>query len=187
MKNLMTACVLALVMVFCAGCAVPNMKPASMPNEKLVEPGPVILESEAANANRIVTFTVVGKGVEPEAALTKGQAVIMAERAAVGDGYRQFVEKLRGVYVDAYSKMGYGSVDEDHMRTLTQAMLRGVEVKEITHGQYGIASAVMALRIKFTHTGMVWWPSGLGKDVKYVEEAMPEPPPAPHPGNFPQP
>ena len=60
-----------------------------------------------------MSFYVTGKGLEPENALTKGGAVLMAERAAVADGYRQLVEKVRGVYVDAFMKAGRGTVNHD--------------------------------------------------------------------------
>ena len=127
--------------------------------------------SGSTSGNRIVIFTVRGKGVEPEAAITKGQARLMAERAAVVDGYRQFVEKLRGVYVDAFSKAGYGTIDEDFLITRTRATLRGVEIKEITHGDYGIAQAVMELRINFTRRGMIWWSQGLGNNSNNFKTA----------------
>ncbi|MFN2357742.1 MAG: hypothetical protein ABR534_08380 [Desulfotignum sp.] len=135
-------------------------------------PGPVLKNSpDQSGHNRIVTFTVTGKGVEPEAALTRGQARLMAERAAVADGYRQFVEKLQGVYVEAFSAAGYGTIDEDTLKTSTRAVLRGVEIKEISHGDFGIARAVMELRIHFTRHGMIWWPEGLGRDLGWYETA----------------
>ena len=141
-------------------------------NTYTVSPGPVIgTAPENAGNHRVVTFTVIGKGVEPEASLTKGQARLMAERAAVADGYRQFVEKIRGVYVQAYSKGGYGAIDKDSLTTSTQAMLRGVEIREITHGEYGIAQAVMQLRINFTRHKMIWWPQGLAENLKNYETA----------------
>ena len=141
-------------------------------NAYLTSPGPVIEKSPGdSDRNRIVTFTVKGKGVEPEASLTKGQARLMAERAAVADGYRQFVEKLRGVYVQAFTKAGYGTVDKDFLSTRTRSLLRGVEIKEITHEEYGIAQAVMELRVNFSRHGMIWWPLGLGKDFTHFETA----------------
>lgn len=147
--------------VIAAGC---NIYQAS--------PGPVLQNSLDGNAsNRIVTFTVTGKGVEPEGALTRGQARLMAERAAVADGYRQFVEKLRGVYVEAYARAGYGTIDKDMVKTTTRSVLRGVEITEITHGDLGIASAVMQLRIHFTRHGMIWWPEGLGPDLGWYDTA----------------
>jgi hypothetical protein len=134
--------------------------------------GPVLETAPGnSNDNRIVTFTVKGKGVEPESAITKGQARLMAERAAVADGYRQFVEKLRGVYVEAFTKAGYGTVDQDFLNTSTRSILRGVEIKEITHGEYGIAQAVMQLRINFSRHGMIWWPQGLGRNLASFETA----------------
>lgn len=126
-------------------------------------PGSVLgLSQKEGGTNQVVTFEVTGKGLEPEASLRKGEAVIMAERAAIMDGYRQFAEKIHGVYVDAYMKAGYGAIDHDTIKTNTQSWLRGVEIVEIRQGNHGITEAVMMLRINFTKQGMIWWPSGLG-------------------------
>lgn len=122
----------------------------------------------AANRHRVVTFFVIGKGIEPENALTKGEAVLMAERAAVADGYRQLAEKLRGVYVDAFMRAGRGTVDHDLIRTHTQSWLRGTEIVEITDGRYGITKVRMRLRVNFSQKGMIWWPAGIGDDVEPV-------------------
>lgn len=110
---------------------------------------------------KIVTFQVMGKGLEPENALTKGEAILMAERAAVADGYRQLVEKVRGVYVDAYMKAGRGTVNQDIIQVHTQSWLRGTEVMDITQGAYGITVARLRLRINFSKKGMIWWPVGI--------------------------
>jgi hypothetical protein len=119
----------------------------------------------SANSQKIVTFYVTGKGLEPENALTKGEAVLMAERAAVADGYRQLVEKVRGVYVDAFMKAGRGTINHDAIQVHTQSWLRGTEIMEVTQGEYGITNARLRLRINFSKKGMVWWPVGLGDNV----------------------
>ncbi|NWH06023.1 LPP20 family lipoprotein [Desulfobacter latus] len=125
-------------------------------------PGAVLDSSVGSRLNhRVVTFRVTGKGLEPENALTKGEAILMAERAAVVDGYRQLVEKIRGVYVDAYTKAGRGSVSEDEVQVYTQSWLRGAEVMDITQGEYGITLARLRLRINFSKKGMIWWPVSL--------------------------
>ncbi|MCP4020198.1 MAG: hypothetical protein GY729_00005 [Desulfobacteraceae bacterium] len=147
---------LALV-AFLTACNVPY---------KTSNPGDVLGAAPGGENNqRIVTFSVVGKGLEPETAMTKGEAILMAERAAIADGYRQFVEKLRGVYVDAFMKAGYGTVDMDVIKTKTQSWLRGVEIFEVKSASHGIVEAHMQLRINFTQKGMVWWPSGIGENV----------------------
>jgi hypothetical protein len=125
-------------------------------------PGGVLDSSVQSSVNeKVVTFQVVGKGLEPENALTKGEARLMAERAAIADGYRQLVEKLRGVYVQAYMKAGRGTVDQDIIETHTQSWLRGAEVMDITQKEYGITAARLRLRINFSKQGMIWWPMGL--------------------------
>ena len=116
--------------------------------------------------SRVVTFDVIGKGVEPELSLSKGQAVLMAERAAVADGYRQFVEKIRGVYIDAYMKAGYGAVNWDALKTSTQSWLRGVEIIEVRQGPFGIVEAHMQLRVNFIKNDMIWWPFGANNNPK---------------------
>jgi hypothetical protein len=116
--------------------------------------------------HKVVTFFVIGKGLEPENALSKGEAVLMAERAAVADGYRQLVEKVHGVYVDAFMRAGRGTVDYDTIQVHTQSWLRGTEIMEISEGEYGITKIRMRLRINFANDGMVWWPIGIGRDVK---------------------
>mgnify|MGYP003574346927 CR=1 FL=1 len=131
----------------------------------LASPGPagnVLGNPDGGDGGRkIVTFYVVGKGLEPEGAVTRGQAVLMAERAAVADGYRQLVEKLRGVYVDAQLKAGNGTVNYDAIQLYTQSWIRGTEVMELKRADYGITEARMRLRVRFAMRGMVWWPVGI--------------------------
>ncbi len=113
---------------------------------------------------KVVTFEVVGKGLEPENAVTIGEAKLMAERAAVADGYRQLVEKIRGVYVDAFMKAGNGYVNYDVVQTHTQSWLRGTEVISISVAEHNITEARLQLRINFVYDQMIWWPIGLGTD-----------------------
>lgn len=153
------------ILFFLTGCN--TYKASSGPaTDSTASPGPVIKDvKKEVDQNRIITFTVKGKGVEPESALTKGQARLMAERAAIADGYRQFVERLQGVYVEAMMSAGFATVDQEFIKTKTRSILRGVEIEEVTHGDYGIAEAVMSLRVHFTRDGMIWWPKGLGEDL----------------------
>jgi len=146
----------AVALVFLSGCTASNFS--------LGEPTPkVIGETGKKEDHKVVTFNVIGKGLEPENALTRGEAKLQAERAAVVDGYRMLAEKLRGVYVDAYMETGKGTVNYDMIRTHTQAWLRGAEVLQISEGEYGITRARMRLSVNFTKKGMVWWPVGVSQ------------------------
>ncbi len=157
---------LTFLIVFLTGCNI------GQPN-KTAGPGSVLgLDQTSGSSQKVVTFGVVGKGLEPENALTKGEAKLMAERAAVADGYRQMVEKLRGVYVDAFMKAGYGTVNQDVIITKTQSWLRGVEILEIREAQYGISEAHMQLSVYFAKKDMVWWPSGLGPKLRPPQDQL---------------
>lgn len=157
-------CQVAVLLILLSGCISTGQNSTS-------SPGPVLgLDQGDSNSQKVVTFEVIGKGLEPENALTKGEARIMAERAAVADGYRQLVEKVRGVYVDAFMKAGFGTVNQDMITTKTQSWLRGVDIVEIRFAEYGITEAVMELSIYFARKDMVWWPSGLGPKLKPVED-----------------
>ncbi len=162
MKKLcMAVCVGVLSLFMVTGCgSVRTSSTAGGPGKVLGPPGGEV------DDHKVVTFFVVGKGLEPENALSKGEAVIMAERAAVADGYRQLVEKVRGVYVDAFMRAGRGTIDYDTIQVHTQSWLRGTEIMEISQGEYGITMARLRLRINFAKDGMVWWPVGIGRDVK---------------------
>ncbi len=160
-KMFFTGCFLLCLGMILSSCTITAKSNTS--------PGSVLGPGQASQ--KAVTFTVIGKGLEPEHALTKGEAVLMAERAAVSDGYRQLVEKIRGVYVDAYTKSGNGSVDYDLINTQTQSWLRGVKIMQITQGEYGITQARMQLRIYFSKRDMVWWPIGLGENT-YVKDGL---------------
>jgi hypothetical protein len=160
MKKLLVLSTGLLVLLF-FGCNTGGQSVASAP-------GGVLNSAGSADNQKIVTFYVIGKGLEPESALTKGEAVLMAERAAVADGYRQLVEKVRGVYVDAFMKAGRGTINHDAIQVHTQSWLRGTEIVEVTQGEYGITNARLRLRINFSKEGMVWWPVGLGDSVKPV-------------------
>jgi len=152
-----------VLIMFLSGCGKNTVRPASTaggPGKVLGPPGGEV------DDHKVVTFFVIGKGLEPENALSKGEAVLMAERAAVADGYRQLVEKVRGVYVDAFMRAGRGTVDYDTIQVHTQSWLRGTEIMEVSEGQYGISNVRMRLRINFARDGMVWWPVGIGRDVQ---------------------
>lgn len=126
----------------------------------------VIQESDAGGGNeRIVVFKVTGKGLAPESAVRIGEAMLLGERSAILDGYRQLSEKLKGTLIDSYSSRNGTDINMDKITTQTQSYLKGVEIKDVTSDGHGIYSANMQVRVFFIYDKLIWWPSGLGKNI----------------------
>ena len=127
---------------------------------------------------KIVTYRVIGKGIEPERSRSRAEAQLMAERAAVADGYRLLVEKIHGVYLDSQAFVRNGSVDYTLLRTETQAWLRGAEVVEINRLSNGITEAEMTVRLNFVRKDNRWHPgSFFGGSPSSNAGQLPTPPP----------
>lgn len=98
--------------------------------------------------HKIITFHVVGVGIAPENARSKGEALIMGQNAARSDGYVKLVERIHGVYVDSYRRLGRGAINQEVVHMETQAWLKGAEVLEYKEKKYGLYEAHIRLRIK---------------------------------------
>ncbi len=131
------------------GCASQNADP----KYSFVE-GDVKKQMEEAS----VVLRAVGKGIPPENAISKGQATLMAERAAVADGYRKLVEKVRGVFIDAYSRIGDGVIDYDIVYAETQSWIKGAEVIKMEKMENDIYEAHMRIRISVAKDSTLWNP-----------------------------
>ena len=82
----------------------------------------------------------------------------MAERAAIADGYRKLVEKVRGVFIDAYSRIGDGVIDYDIVYAETQSWIKGAEVIKMEKMENDIYEAHMRIRISVAKDSTLWNP-----------------------------
>lgn len=83
------------------------------------------------SSNKILVI-VKGKGVEPETG-TLIQKKIMAERAAVIDGYRKLAERLSGIMIFIQSKTGQNKLTLDQIMVEASVMLKGAQVNNISY------------------------------------------------------
>lgn len=90
-----------------------------------------------------IMIHVVGKGVEPSEG-TPIQKKLMAERAAVIDGYRQLAERIAGIIIETESRVGNNSLSMDKVMIQANAYLRGAQVSTINY-QAGFATADVKL------------------------------------------
>ncbi len=103
---------------------------------------------EMADNEGMVMVQAIGKGVAPDNEFNRGRAIIMAERAAIADAYRQLAEKIKGVYIRSYQDTWNGSVDQDFIRLKTETWLRGARVDKINHIDHGIVEAHMVANMQ---------------------------------------
>jgi len=109
---------------------------------------------EPEEASQKILVSVRGQGLEPSNG-TRQQKRLMAERAAVIDGYRKLSERMAGTILNAYSAAGHNNISQDQITAETNAYLRGAQVGFVSHND-GIATAVVKLYLvpreyKFYH------------------------------------
>ena len=93
-------------------------------------------------------ITVTGKGAPPQDEnLSEVQRYLLAERAAIVDGYRQLAEKLEGFIVSTLTRAGNYVINKDIVKVEAQAMIRGAEVMEVEHLDNGVALAKIRIRV----------------------------------------
>lgn len=102
------------------------------------------IEPEEAPAK--IMIRVQGRGIEPMEG-TPIEKKLMAERAAVIDGYRQLTERLAGMIIEARSSVGNHAVTMDQVMVEANAYLRGAQISTITY-QAGFAVADIKLYLE---------------------------------------
>ena len=101
---------------------------------------------ESEESMRKIKIIVQGQGIEP-ATGTPQQRKLMAERAAVVDGYRKLSERLAGTIIKAYSEFGNNHITKDQVTSETNAYLRGAQVMGIEF-ENGMATASVLVYIE---------------------------------------
>lgn len=109
---------------------------------------------EPEESKNTIQIAVLGKGLAPETGSPQ-QRRLMAERAAVIDGYRQLSERLAGTIMQVYSEMGKNTVNRDMVISETNAYLRGARTYELSY-EDGIATTRVVVfitprELKFYH------------------------------------
>lgn len=86
-----------------------------------------------------------GSGVAPTTAYNSVQARLMARRAAIVDAYRQLAEQIKGVNVDATTKVQNMMMTNDTVTTKVSALVQGariVDEKVLPEGGYSVTLQV---------------------------------------------
>ena len=135
----MPVLMLSLIMLF-TGCSTSHevIKYQSRMNNSSLH---LIPGLEPEEASQKILISVRGQGIEPETG-TPQQKKLMAERAAVIDGYRKISERVAGMIINAYSAAGQNNISVDQITSETNAYLRGAQVNFVSFKD-GVASATV--------------------------------------------
>ncbi len=114
-------------------------------DEGAVIPNPVLV----AEDKKILTLEAVGMGVAPEKTISKAQAIAMAKRAAIVDGYRQLGEKMHGVRLNGKETVKDMILQDSTVKTKLLSIVKNANVVETTF-EDGLCQVKMELQVDGT-------------------------------------
>jgi hypothetical protein len=106
----------------------------------------LIPNSPILQPTNIITVRSIGMGVAPENTISPAQALVLAKRAAIADGYRQLGEKMYGIRINAKDTIKDAVVQNTSVRTQVHAIIRNAEIVE-TVFKDGLCQVEMEVRL----------------------------------------
>jgi hypothetical protein len=120
--------------------------PSYAPGDEInVAPG-VIPNAPILNEAQLIEVSAVGMGVAPESTISPAQALALAKRAAIVDGYRQLGEKMYGIKVNAKETVKDMIMRNSVVRTRVFAVIKNAEIIE-TAFKDGLCQVQMELKL----------------------------------------
>ena len=140
MRNFIFVLLLTIQLVI-TGCVTDKIFSKKNPNE--LKPEQKIYGE--INNNSIIFVT--GKGIVENPDDNSAKSYILAERAAIIDGYRLLAEKIAGIMLDAYSAGEDFNISKDQIMVRARSYVRGADVVNIRHLKNGVVEADMQIRL----------------------------------------
>ena len=106
----------------------------------------LIPNSPILQPTNIITIRAIGMGVAPESTISPAQALVLAKRAAIADGYRQLGEKMYGIRINATDTIRDAVVQNTTVRTQVHAVIRNAEIVE-TVFKDGLCQVEMEIKL----------------------------------------
>lgn len=109
-----------------AGRRTPAAVPSPEPQERV--PGEIVTQSVSGQINWTAGRALASGGGAPPAKGSPAQRRLMAERAALVDGYRNLAEILHGVHVSSETTVQDFVTQSDLIRTQVQGLVKGATI-----------------------------------------------------------
>ena len=90
------------------------------------------------------SFVVYGEGIAPQNTVSPAQAIVLAKRAAITDGYRQLGEKLYGVKINSSETVKDAMLRDSRVTAQVNALIKDATVTDATFkdGMYSVRMEV---------------------------------------------
>jgi len=107
----------------------------------------VISSNPGLQKNCVLRLEVVGVGVAPASGMeSTAQAMAMARRAAILEGYKALAEKLYGVKINGRETLKNMMMQNESLRAYIQGVIRGANIEEESFKD-GMYKVVMSLKV----------------------------------------
>ena len=122
---------LSLVLVI-SGCSAKKDEPPKNPKDAMYD-----FSNEKS-------FVVYGEGIAPQNTVSPAQAIVLAKRAAITDGYRQLGEKLYGVKINSSETVKDAMLRDSRITAQVNALIKDATVTDATFkdGMYSVRMEV---------------------------------------------
>ena len=138
-KGFLTFLSTLAMLLFVSGCAINTPQQASderhAPSMELVEK----------------TLVVYGEGVAPQNTISPAQAMALAKRAAIADGYRQLGEKLYGTKLSATETIKDAALKDSRIVSHVNGLIKDASITDAT-----FKDGLYSVRMELSMSGRRW-------------------------------
>lgn len=141
------------LLMLSSGCASKQQQEEDMQKVSRTEAKKVLEEQRLAymDPSSEKTFVVYGEGIAPQHTISPAQAMALAKRAAITDGYRQLGEKLYGAKINSSETVKDAALKDSRI----VSTVHGV-VKDATVTDASFKDGLYSVRMELTMSGRRW-------------------------------
>jgi hypothetical protein len=97
------------------------------------------------------SFVVYGEGIAPQNTISPAQAIALAKRAAITDGYRQLGEKLYGAKINATETVKDAALKDSRIVAQVNGVIKDAAVTDAT-----FKDGLYSVRMELSMSGRRW-------------------------------
>jgi len=97
------------------------------------------------------SFVVYGEGIAPQRTVSPAQAIALAKRAAITDGYRQLGEKLYGVKINSTETVQDAMLKDSRITASVNALIKDAAITDAT-----FKDGLYSIRMEITMSARRW-------------------------------